>query len=860
MKPIDNIEVVPFLPPVLEPLRELAYNLRWSWEHEIIKLFARLDDELWESCGHNPALMLGLVSQEKLHHRANDAGFISQLQRIYLKHQDYMRNENTWYKRQFKPSNQIIAYFSAEFGLSEALPIYSGGLGILAGDHIKAASELGLPLVGVGIVYQEGYFRQYLMQDGWQQERYPMNDFYNLPILQVKEKDGGPLVISVDFPGRKIYAQVWQVQVGRVPLYLLDTNIALNVQQQDQDITDALYHGDSELRMKQEIILGVGGMKALTALGITPTVCHMNEGHSAFLGLERIKMLTKTHNIPFFEAKEVATAGQVFTTHTAVPAGIDKFSLELIDRYWGDYYRDLNISRDDFLALGGAHSNNPTEPFSMALLAINLSSKRNAVSKIHGDVSRKLFSDAWPQVPVDEVPISHITNGVHARSWLSGEICELYERYLGPQWYEDITNERMWKRIEEIPDEELWRIHEHRRQRLVSFCRNRFRNQLTNQGAHPAELKEALEILDPSILTIGFARRVATYKRANLLLKNPERLIALLSNKDYPIQLVFAGKAHPEDNGGKELIRQIVRFSRQKDIRRRFVFLEDYDMNVARWMAGGVDAWLNTPRRFLEASGTSGMKVAFNGALNLSVLDGWWDEAYESDVGWAIGKGEVYDDSEYQDEVESNALYDLLEKELIPTFYERDSEGLPRTWISRMKTSMRKLCPVFNIERMVQEYAFNMYVPAGARSQDFLANGAERAHRLVSWQNKVHHLWSQLQIDTVESSVNRVIKVGDDMTVRAWIKLGELTPEDVSVQIYHGLLDANGDITHGEVLPMQITPEKKGNLSLFAGTIKYFKSGRHGYTVRILPHNDDLSSPFDSKLILWAREPIGVTA
>jgi starch phosphorylase len=859
LKPIRDIEVVPFLPPALEPLRELAYNLRWTWEHEIINLFARLDEELWESCGHNPALLLGMISQVKLQSRANDAGFISQLQRIYQKHQEYMRNENTWYKRQFKPSNQTIAYFSAEFGLSEALPIYSGGLGILAGDHIKAASELGLPLVGVGIVYQEGYFRQYLTQDGWQQERYPMNDFYNLPILQVKEKDGSPVVISVDFPGRKIYAQIWQAQVGRVPLYLLDTNIALNEQQQDQDITDALYHGTSELRMKQEIILGIGGIRALTALGITPTVCHMNEGHSAFLGLERIKMLTKANHLSFVEAKEVAAAGQVFTTHTAVPAGIDKFSPELIDLYWGNYYRELGISREEFFAMGRANAQDDSEPFSMALLAINLSSKRNAVSKIHGDVSRKLFKDAWPNIPVDEVPISHITNGVHARSWISAEMCELYERYLGPQWYEDVTNERVWARVEEIPDEELWRIHEHRRQRLVSFCRNRFRNQLMEQGAHPAELKEAQEILDPNILTIGFARRVATYKRANLLLKNPERFAALLNNKEHPIQLVFAGKAHPEDVPGKDLIRQIVRFSRQKDIRRRFVFLEDYDMNVARWMVGGVDVWLNTPRRFLEASGTSGMKAAFNGALNLSILDGWWDEAYESDAGWAIGKGEVYDDAEYQDEVESNALYDLLEKELIPTYYDRDAEELPRAWIARMKTSMHKLCPVFNIERMVQEYAFNMYMPAGTRSQDFLADGAQRARKFVEWQNKIRHMWSQLHIDAVESSAGRTIKVGDDLNISAWIKLGELTAQDVSVQIYHGLINANGDITDGEIVPLHITEEKKGALSKFAGTIKYSKTGRHGYTVRIVPNNPDLSSPFDTKLILWASEPVSVT-
>ncbi|HEY9784293.1 MAG TPA: alpha-glucan family phosphorylase, partial [Candidatus Obscuribacterales bacterium] len=558
MKPIRSVEVVPFLPPELEGLRELAYNLRWTWDHETINLFRRLDRDLWESTEHNPVLMLGTISQERLNEAASDEGFIAHVERMVSKLREYMGMESSWYDKHHRKSRpHSIAYFSAEFGLTESLPIYSGGLGILAGDHVKAASELGLPLVGMGLVYQQGYFRQYLNADGWQQERYPINDFYNLPILPVKEADGSPVLIAVDFPGRKVYARIWKAQIGRVPLYLLDTNIPNN-SKHDEDITDALYHADPDIRIRQEIILGVGGMKALKVLGINPAVCHMNEGHSAFLALERIRILMEEHKISFDEAREIAAAGNVFTTHTAVPAGIDKFSPELMERYWSDFYKGLGLSRDQFLALGRANPDDSYEPFSMAMLAINLSSKTNAVSRLHADVSRKLFKGAWQDLPEHEVPITYITNGIHTRSWISEEMSELYDTYLGPRWSEDISDQNIWKRVEEIPDEELWRIHERRRQRLVHFSRMRVRKQLERKGALPSELKEALEVLDPYALTIGFARRMATYKRATLLLKDPERLAKILSNKERPVQIIMAGKAHPEDAPAKELIREVI--------------------------------------------------------------------------------------------------------------------------------------------------------------------------------------------------------------------------------------------------------------------------------------------------------------
>lgn len=853
MQPISTFEVVPYLPPPLEALRELAYNLRWTWDHETINLFRRLDRELWESTGHNPVLMLGTISQEKLNDAAEDEGFLSHLNRIYQKLSQYMQAENTWFEKHHKRAGEnTIAYFSAEFGLTEALPIYSGGLGILAGDHIKSASDLGLPLVGVGIVYQQGYFRQYLNPDGWQQQRYPINDFYNLPIVPMKDGNGDPLMVSVDLPGRKVFIQIWKAQAGRVPLYLLDTNIPQN-SQRDEDITDALYHGDPDTRIQQEIVLGIGGMRALQALKIVPAVCHMNEGHSAFLALERISMLMKEHQLSFAQAREVAAAGQIFTTHTAVPAGIDIFSPDLVDRYFSTYYSELGIDQHTFLSLGRSNTHDRDEPFSMANLAIKLSCKTNAVSRLHGDVSRQLFAGVWKDVPESEVPITHITNGIHTRSWISEEMADLYDRYLGPHWSEEMSDQNVWRRVDEIPDEELWRIHERRRERLVTFCRRRVRQQLEQKGAVASELKEAAEILDPEALTIGFARRVATYKRATLLLRNPERLKAILSNKDRPVQIIIAGKAHPADTPGKELIRQLVHFARQEEVKTRFVFIEDYDINVARWLVQGVDVWLNTPRRFLEACGTSGMKVVFNGAINMSILDGWWDEAYDAGAGWAIGHGEVYEDAAYQDDVESDALYDLLEKEVVPLFYDRGRDGRPRSWISRMKTAMLELCPVFNVNRMVREYATRAYIPAAARYSEFLAADAGKAKELAQWKAHLEQSWHHIRIESIEGTQVSKVQVGDDMRVRAWVQLGDLKPEDVAVQIFHGPIDMRGGIGNGEIIPMTAAEQGDNGKYLFSGAIRYFKSGRHGFTVRVLPYHDDLGSPFENGLIHWAN-------
>ncbi|MDX2098846.1 MAG: alpha-glucan family phosphorylase, partial [Leptolyngbyaceae cyanobacterium bins.59] len=622
MRPIRTFNVSPSLPQRLEPLRNLAYNIHWDWNFETKDLFRRLDRDLWESSRHNPVLMLGTISQERLREAAEDEGFIAHMERAARQLEEYIQ-ERTWYRRQRSQVGKqaCYAYFSAEFGLTDCLPIYSGGLGVLAGDHLKSASDLGLPLVGVGLLYQEGYFAQYLNADGWQQERYPINDFYNMPLQLERKADGSELRIEVDYPGRKVYARVWRIQVGTVPLYLLDTNIEPN-NAYDHDITDELYGGDIDMRIHQEIMLGIGGVQMLRALGLEPTVYHMNEGHSAFLALERIRVMMQDEGLTFAESMQVAKASQIFTTHTPVPAGIDLFPADKILHYLGYYAQVFGLSREEFLALGRENTGDLSSPFSMAILAIRMATFVNGVSKLHGAVSRAMFRALWPGVPGDEVPITSITNGVHARSCVAKSTQELYDRYLGPSWSDAPGDHPLWERVDSIPDEELWRNHERCRSELVVFVRDRLQKSLRDRGASITEIAEAQEVLDPSVLTIGFARRFATYKRATLFLRDLARIKKLLLETKRPVQFVIAGKAHPKDSPGKELIRQIIHFIREEGMHRYVVFIPDYDIHVSRLMVAGCDVWLNTPRRPREASGTSGMKAAMNGLPNLSVLDG----------------------------------------------------------------------------------------------------------------------------------------------------------------------------------------------------------------------------------------------
>ena len=849
MKPKHQYTIAPCLPENLQGLLKLAYNLRWTWHKETIDLFRRLDRDLWETTNHNPLHMLGVIKQETLEKALADDGFMAHFDRI-LQDLDRYFTYKTWYERAYgKQDESQIAYFSLEYGLTECMPIYSGGLGILAADHLKSSSDLGLPLAGVGLLYQEGYFQQYLNAEGWQQERYPDNDFFNMPVQLLKQNDRNDVKIEIEYPDGPVYARIWKAQVGMVPLYLLDTNIREN-RPEDRKISAQLYGGDGETRIRQEILLGIGGMRALKTLGIKPVVCHMNEGHAAFLSLERIRILMKEQGLSFTEAREVFTAGSVFTTHTPVPAGNDVFSPDRMEKYFRTYYPQLGLTREQFLDLGREEPGTAAENFCMTVLAIRLAGYTNGVSKIHGTVSRRMWQKIWPGLPDEELPITSVTNGVHPPSWISHEMTDLLDRYLGPRWQYDPCNEEIWKRVAEIPDEELWRTHERRRERLVAFTRRDLKVHLLKRGKSTREIYRASEVLNPEALTIGFARRFATYKRATLIFKDPDRLASILCNREKPVQILFAGKAHPRDSEGKDFIRQIINFARSDKFRNRIVFLEDYDIALARYMVQGVDIWLNNPRKLEEASGTSGMKAACNGALNLSVLDGWWCEGYSNETGWAIGKEEEYDDLNYQDVVESSEMYDLLEKEIVPLFYNRGEDGLPRGWIALMKSMMQAICPVFNTNRMVYEYNQRFYQPLMRRCQELTADNFTMAKSLAAWKQKVYQGWSGIKINYVKNNDSMEQKVGNVFEVEAGITLGSLSPDDVSVEIYNGMVDGEENYSSSQPIPMMYKGAESASY-IFICQVPCQKSGLHGYTLRILPKNAALFNPYELGLIKW---------
>ncbi|WP_071517369.1 alpha-glucan family phosphorylase [Geitlerinema sp. PCC 9228] len=851
MQPIRTFNVSPSLPPQLEKLRKLAYNLHWDWNVETKDLFRRLDRDLWESSRHNPVLMLGTISQERLKEVAEDEGFLAQMERAESQLDDYLRDRR-WYRknRSNPPQSECYAYFSAEFGLTDCMPIYSGGLGVLAGDHLKSASDLGLPLVGVGLLYQEGYFAQYLNADGWQQERYPINDFYNMPLHLERDAEGNELRITVDYPGRQVYARIWRCQVGTVPLYLLDTNIEPN-NPYDHDITDELYGGDLDIRIHQEIMLGIGGVRALKVLGYEPSVYHMNEGHSAFLTLERIRCLMQEDGLSFSEAQEVVIASSLFTTHTPVPAGFDMFPPDKVTYYLGHYANIFGMSAEEFLSLGRENPGDLEAPFNMAILAIKMASFINGVSKLHGKVSQEIFKGLWHNLPVQEVPVTSITNGVHARSCVAQPVQELYDRYLGPKWSSAPSDHPLWERIDSIPDDELWRLHERCRSELVVFAREQLQQWMQDIGASPWEIAKAQDVLDPGYLTIGFARRFATYKRATLFLWDLERIKHIM--RDKKVQFVIAGKAHPKDVPGKEMIRDIIHFIREHGMHDHVVFIPDYDIHVCRKMLCGCDVWLNNPRRPREASGTSGMKAAMNGLQNLSILDGWWNEADYVRTGWPIGNGEVYEDREYQDRVEANALYDLLEQEVAPLFYEhRDEEDVPRRWVKKMKDAIRLNTPRFNTARMVREYAFH-YFEASDRYHALTKDKCQPAKELASWKHHLFEHWYEMKIRDIDISAPADIQVNENVAVKALIDLGQLNPQDVQVQLYVGSVNEDGEITDGTPMGMQYQGQNPDNISIYTGNISYDSSGLQGFSLRVLPQHDNLSNVYEPRLILWAE-------
>jgi glycogen phosphorylase len=864
---IRSFRVVPNVPEPLQPLLEIAHNLWWTWHPEAVELFVRLDRELWEETGHNPVKLLGSIDQDVLERVAQDRSYLHALHLVHAGFK-YHNERLSWFQRQYaelcgpEEGEPIrVAYFSAEFGLTECFQIYSGGLGCLAGDHLKAASELGVPMCGVGLLYANGYFHQYLSADGWQQETYPDLDFANQPIRRVRDDDGVGVEVTVELPGRELRLAVWRCDVGRIPLYLLDANLPVN-SAADRAITKTLYGGNIETRIQQEIVLGIGGIRALEAVGERPNVYHINEGHAAFLGLERMVRLRGSHGLDFQGALRAGASGNIFTTHTPVPAGIDRFAPDLVKQYLGHLPDRLGCTMDELFGLGRANPFDQNEFFSMAVLALRTSQFSNGVSQLHGRVSRAMWRDLFPGTPEEEVPIGHVTNGVHPRSWIAPELVALYDRYLGPDWQLDPTDFGIWDNVHEIPDEELWRFRTRSREKLIAWTRKTVRDQLLARGGGTSEIEQAIAVLDPDVFTIGFARRFATYKRGTLMTHDLERFKRLLTHADRPVQILIAGKAHPADGPGKELIRSLVKLSESEPGLRRIVFLEDYDMNIARWLVRGCDLWLNTPRRGLEASGTSGMKCAMNGVINCSILDGWWDEAYEPDLGFAIGKGEAYDNHDEADAIESRALYDLLERQVLPEFYNRDASGLPRQWLARIKRCISRLTPRFSTMRMVADYVEQYYLFAHGLSRAMLADRGAQASDLADKIAMYRKRWGGVSVESVTADAGPSVAVDAPVVVRARVQLGGIDPEQVRVQVLHGPVNAVGDLVAFTATTMRLAGADEGerladNTYVFEGRFKATGSGQRGFAVRVLPKDERLIGTVIPGLITWDQGPSG---
>ncbi|MFP5320822.1 MAG: alpha-glucan family phosphorylase [Acidimicrobiia bacterium] len=840
MKALRSFTVRPTLPPELAPLERLAMNLRWSWDLQTRELFRWVDPAEWDAVVHDPVRLLGNISKDRLAELVQDRGFLRFLETVSSDLERYLARD-AWFQGRTDSPLRSIAYFSPEFGISEAVPQYSGGLGVLAGDHLKAASDLGLPLIGIGLMYRNGYFRQALNVEGWQEQRYPNLDPYGMALTLQED-----VRVTVDLGGRTLTAQVWKAEVGRTILYLLDSDVDDN----DDDlraVTDRLYGGDTEHRLRQEMLLGIGGVRALRALGIETQVFHTNEGHAGFLGLERIRELMG-EGLGFREAIEAVRAGSVFTTHTPVPAGIDRFPRELIEKYFTGFCADAGISMDELLALGHEPGDPDQTRFNMAVMGFRLAARSNGVAQLHGEVSREMFQPLWPEIPVDEVPIGAITNGVHARTWVSAEMNDLLTRHVHPHWGEATATE--FARIHDATDDEVWRVKEEGKDRLIALVRAKIRAAAVARGQAPSDVQWADEVFDNRALTIGFARRFATYKRATLLLSQPERLKAILTSIDRPVQFVFAGKAHPADDQGKEMIREIVAFSSDPEIRHRFVFLDDYDIAIARAMYHGCDVWLNNPRRPQEACGTSGMKAALNGQLNLSVLDGWWDECYDGENGWAIASAEYVEDAERRDEIEANSLFDLLEREVVPLYYDRSEGRLPRRWVRRMKVTLAGLGPFVSASRMVKEYTTALYEPAAEHVDRMAGDGHARARRMAEWKQRIAGEWSNVRVEGVESDA-AVPGIGDERAVEATVALGGLRPDDVVVQLVHGTVGSGDELESPSITAMTAGDVRDGTVR-YRGTFACDSAGRYGFTVRVLPAHEDLAASAEMGRIAWA--------
>ncbi len=852
MKVLGRVAVFPVVPERITRLYELAFNLWWSWNRPAQELYSVLDPALWDTVEHNPVRLLSQVDPAKLNEAAHNAAYLENYDRILAEFDAYMHpNTPTWFKTTYPElADKYTAYFSAEFGLHEALPIYSGGLGILSGDHCKAASDLGLSFVGVGFLYPQGYFIQRINREGGQEALYEKLHFSEVPATPATNPKGEEVVIWVDLPGRRVYAKVWRIQVGRIPLFLMDTDVDPN-QPTDRDLSARLYGGDHELRVAQEIVLGIGGVRALRALDINPAAWHMNEGHSAFLGLERIREMVQDQGLTFNEAREAVGANGIFTTHTPVPAGNDVFGFELIDKYFNQYWPQLGLSRDEFLNF--ARQDQAWGPgYGMTVLALKTSGGHNGVSKLHGVVSRKMWEFLWPSGDAEEVPITSITNGVHTQTWLAPELWALFTRYLGADWLEKLDDPQIWQAIDHIPDKELWDIHYSLKVKLLDFLHQRVKQFRIEIGEGMDEVTEAGQLFDPKAFTIGFARRFATYKRATLIFRHAERIKKLLNDPQRPMQIIFAGKAHPADEPGKAFIQQVYQISKEEGYKGKVVFLENYDMNMARYLVSGVDMWLNNPIRPLEASGTSGQKAGLNGAPNASILDGWWPEAYNGRNGWAIGEERSYQDQNTADEADSRFLYELLEEDIVPLYYKLDANGLPHSWIEVMKESIKTVAPVFNTRRMVKDYATLLYIPAIKHGDKLSADSFSEAKELAVWKRSINEAWNDLWVEA-QAPRDQKMPIGAKVTIDAWVHLGRIRPEDVTVELLSAR-DDDGKLTDQvavEMKPLANSLTSDGKLH-YSGDYDTTTGGSHVFGVRVIPNHPYLLTKLELGLVRWA--------
>ncbi len=853
MKILGRLAVFPLIPDRIARLHELAYNLWWSWHAPATALYAEIDPALWAASEHNAVRVLAEVAPDRLAQLAADGEFVARYDAVIAAFDAYMHPAETWFSRahpKIASAHTSIAYFSAEFGLHESLPIYSGGLGILSGDHCKEASDLGLPLVGVGFLYPQGYFRQRITREGAQEAEYQKLNFSEMPALPATDAAGNEVMVSVDLPGRQVFAKIWRVQVGRVPLYLMDTDVAPNAPG-DRTLSYRLYGGDHEMRIAQEIMLGIGGVRALRTLGADPLVWHMNEGHSAFMGLERCRELVQGSGLSFAQAREVEAANAIFTTHTPVAAGNDVFGQDLVERYFRDFWPQLGLDRETFLNF--ARQDLDWGPgFSMTVLALRLSAQHNGVSRLHGTVSRRMWHFLWPELEPDEVPITSITNGVHTATWLAPSLAALYTRHLGDDWGDHLDDPARWRLVDAIPDGELWETHQALKASLLTYARARVARQFTRVGEGMPALTAAANILDPAALTLGFARRFATYKRATLLFRDPERLARLLGDPQRPVQIVFAGKAHPDDKPGQEFIRSVYEYSRRPEFAGRVVFLEDYDIDMARHLVAGVDVWLNTPIRPHEASGTSGQKASLNGVPNCSIIDGWWEEGYDGANGWAIGEQREYLDEATRDETDALALYDILEHQIVPAYYERGLDGVPHHWVSLMKNAIRTLAPAFSMRRMLKEYTDRLYVPAYRTSRRNDAHGFKLARELAEWKQRVAGAWGDVSLRAEGPRTGR-LATGQPVAVDAYVALGALAPGDVTVELVAGV-DENGTLQRVRALPMRLIETREGHQHPFhyQAELEPDANGSLVYGVRVLPCHPSLTHPHELGLGRWA--------